>query len=70
MFDIEVTSFFRGDPKKIIFPFATREEAIKEIKRRYKNVNGWELDQDKYYKDLFYYDWKGNPSYEIRIRSD
>lgn len=70
MFDIEVTSLFEGDPKKIIFPFATREEAIEEIKRRYKNVNGWELDQNKYYKNLFHYDWEGNPSYEIRVRSD
>lgn len=70
MFDIEVTSLFEGESNKIIFPFATREEAIIEMKRRYKNVNGWKLERNKFYKDLFHYDWEGNPSYEIRIRSD
>ena len=69
MFDIEIRSHFEGDHTRIVFPFNTKEEAVKEIEKRFPNKDGWELDEDKYYKGKYYYDWCGNPSYEIRIRA-
>ena len=69
MYDVELRSLFEGDHgSHIYFPFNTEQEAREFVMKKFKNHDGWELDEDKYYKGKFYYDWMGNPSYEVRIR--
>lgn len=70
MYDVEVKSFFNGDHEShITFPFKSEEEALNYIVNKFEDKDGWELTEDRFDKNLLYYDFMGNPSYEIRIRA-
>lgn len=67
-YDILIHSLFEGDHDKIVFPFKNWDAVQIYLRERFPTKNGWELSHDKRDPNKLYYDWKGNPSYEIFIR--